>query len=80
MVRSEDRLTLARIAGVTRRHAGGGPMSGEQEALSKLAEVAGGRLDLLAEHTEVILGAHEDDIDPPASDGSPSCASARAPK
>src|SRR5712692_4221705 len=66
----QDRLTLARIAGVTRRHARGGPLTGEQEAaaLAELAEVTGGRKDLLAEHAGVLLGWHENDLDAPVSE------------
>jgi hypothetical protein len=61
----QDRLMLARIAGVTRRHAGGGPLTGEQEAraLAELAEVSEGRVDLLAEYAGVLLGSHENDVD-----------------
>jgi hypothetical protein len=66
MPRAEhDRLMLARIAGVTRRHAGGGPLTGDQKAtaLAELAEVTEGRVDLLAEHAGVLLGSHENDVD-----------------
>jgi hypothetical protein len=61
----QDRLMLARIAGVTRRHAGGGLLTGERKdaALAELAEVAEGRVDLLAEHAGVLLGSHENDVD-----------------
>jgi hypothetical protein len=61
----QDRLMLARIAGVTRRHVRGGPLTGEQEAaaLAELAEVTDGRVDLLAEHAGVLLGFHEKDLD-----------------
>src|SRR5258708_32584433 len=61
----QDRLMLARIAGVTRRHAGGGPMTGEQKAaaLAELAGVTEGRMDLLSEHAGVLLGSHANDID-----------------
>lgn len=47
------------------RHARRGPLTGEQEAaaLAELAEVADGRVDLLAEHAGVLLGFHEPDID-----------------
>lgn len=61
----EDRLRLARIAGVTRRHASSGALTGEREAaaLAELAEVADGRMDLLAERAGLGLGLHENDID-----------------
>jgi hypothetical protein len=61
----EDRIRLARIAGVTSRHASGGPMTGERQAaaLAELAEVADGRVDLLAQHAGLGLGAHENDQD-----------------
>ena len=61
----QDRLMLAQIAGVTRRHVRGGPLTGEQEAaaLAELAEVSDGRIDLLAEHAGVLLGFHENDLD-----------------
>ncbi len=61
----DDRLRLARIAGVTRRHALAGPLTGEREAaaLRELAEVADGRVDLLAERAGLALGFHEGDID-----------------
>lgn len=60
-----DRLTLARIDGVIMRHVRAGPLTGEQQAaaLAELAEVCGGRVDLLAEHAGVTLGFHEDDPD-----------------
>jgi hypothetical protein len=50
---------------VTRRHASGGPLTGEREAaaLAELAEVADGRVDLLAQHAGLVLGFREDDID-----------------
>ncbi len=71
MSRNErDRLTLARIAGVTRRHARASPLTGEQEAaaLAELAEVTGGRVDLLAEHAGVLLGWHENELDAAVSE------------
>jgi len=62
----QDRLTLARIAGVIMRHARTGPMTGAQQAaaLAELAEVANGRVDLLAEHAGVALAFQENDADP----------------
>src|SRR6266516_3828831 len=46
-----DRVTAARIAAVTRRHARGRALTGVEEtaALTELAEVAAGRVDLLAQ-------------------------------
>jgi hypothetical protein len=62
-----ERLTLARIAGVTQRHARGGPLTGAQEAaaLEEIAEVAEARADLLAEHAALVLGWHEHDMNEP---------------
>jgi hypothetical protein len=44
--------------GVTTRHARRGPLTGELEAaaLAELADVADGRVDLLAEHAGVLAG------------------------
>ena len=60
-----DGLTLARIAAVARRHAWGTALTGEQEAaaLAELAEAAGGRMDLLAQHAGLSIGWHEHDTD-----------------
>lgn len=46
-----DRLTSARIAAITWRHVRGRPLTGGEEAaaLAELAEVADGRIGLLAE-------------------------------
>src|SRR5216684_4499157 len=66
MLRPEqDRLTRARIHGVITRHVRTGPLTGARQAaaLADLAEVASGRVDLLAEHAGVALGFHEDDLD-----------------
>ncbi len=62
----QDRLTLAQIAGVIMRHARTGSMTGAQQAaaLAELAEVANGRVDLLAEHAGVALAFQENDADP----------------
>jgi len=62
-----DRLTTARIAAVTRRHARGRALTGAEEAaaLAELAEVADGRVDLLAQHAALAVGFHENDIDAP---------------
>jgi hypothetical protein len=64
--RDRDRLIIAQIAGVTRKHARWRPLTEAEEtaALAELAEVADGRVDLLAEEAGVTLGAHEDDPDP----------------
>lgn len=61
----EDRLTAARIAATTRRHARARALTGAEEAaaLAELAEVAAGRADLLAEQAGIALGFHEHDID-----------------
>jgi hypothetical protein len=60
---SRDRLIIAQIAGVTRRHARGRALTGAEEAaaLAELAEVAEARVDLLAEEAGVTLGFHEHD-------------------
>ena len=60
-----DRLTVARIAAVTRRHARATVLTGEQEAaaLADLAEVADGRIDLLAQQAGLAIGLHEQDVD-----------------
>jgi hypothetical protein len=65
--RDEDRLTAARIAAITRRHARARALTGVEEAaaLAELAEVAAGRADLLAEQAGLALGLHEHDIDSP---------------
>jgi hypothetical protein len=64
---SEDRLTSARIAAITRRHARARALTGAEEAaaLTELAEVAAGHADLLAEQAGLALGFHEHDIDSP---------------
>jgi hypothetical protein len=57
----DDRITVARIAGVSNRRAGQTltGRSTDAEAVAELAEVAGGRADLLAEHAGLILGKSE---------------------
>jgi hypothetical protein len=62
-----DRLTSARIAAITRRHARGRPLTGAEEAaaLAELAEVADGRVDLLAEEAGLAIGFHDRDTDAP---------------
>jgi len=56
-----DRLTAARIAGITRRYARGRALTGAEEAaaLAELAEVADGRVDLLAREAGLAIGFHE---------------------
>ena len=62
-----DRVTAARIAGITRRHARGRALTGAEEAaaLAELTQVAGGRVDLLAEEAGLAIGFHEQDADAP---------------
>ena len=62
-----DQLTAARIAAVTRRHARGRVLTGAEEAaaLTELAEVADGRIDLLARHAGLAVGFHDHDSDAP---------------
>jgi len=62
-----DRLTAARTAAVTRRHARARPLTGEEEAaaLAELAGVADGRIDLLAQQAGLAIGLHEHDSDAP---------------
>lgn len=56
-------MTLALIAAVTRRHARGGPLTPARQAtaLAELAEVADGRVDLLAEYAGLAMSTDEDD-------------------
>lgn len=59
-----DRITVARIAGVSSRRAGqwlNGQCS-EAEAVAELVAVAGGRADLLAQHAGVVTGATEGEL------------------
>jgi hypothetical protein len=62
-----DQLTVARIAAVTRRYAQATLLTGEEEAaaLADLAEVANGRMDLLARQAGLAIGLHEHDGDAP---------------
>lgn len=62
-----DRLTSARIAAITRRHARGRPLTGVEEAaaLAGLAEVADGRVDLLAAQAGLAIGFHDQDTEAP---------------
>jgi hypothetical protein len=56
-----DRLLLARISGIARRHARWGGLSEAEKAAgaAELREVAAGRADLLAEEAGLALGAAE---------------------
>lgn len=59
-----DRITVARIAGVSSRRAGqtlNGRCS-DAEAAAELAGVAGGRADLLAQHAGIVLGATDGEL------------------
>lgn len=60
-------MMLALIAAVTRRHARGGPLTDARQAtaLAELAEVADGRVDLLAEYAGLAMSIEEDDLDAP---------------
>ena len=62
-----DRLTSARIAAITRRHARGRALTGAEEAaaLAELAEVAHARVDLLAQEAGLAIGFHGQDVDAP---------------
>jgi hypothetical protein len=62
-----DRLTSARIAAITRRNVRGRPLTAVEEAaaLAELAEVADGRIDLLAEEAGLAIGFHDQDADAP---------------
>jgi hypothetical protein len=62
-----DRLLLARIAGIARRHASWREPTGPEiaAAVAELREVAGDRPDLLAEEAGIQLGFHEGGLDEP---------------
>ena len=61
-----DRLLVARISGIARRHAGWrAPTGNEITAVAELREVAGDRPDLLAEEAGIQLGFHEGGLDEP---------------
>jgi hypothetical protein len=53
---SADQLLSARIAGVCSHHGASGQIDDLAAAVAELQEVAGDRLDLLAEHAGVCLG------------------------
>jgi hypothetical protein len=62
-----DRLLVARISGIAKRHASWRePTENEiAAAVAELREVAGDRPDLLAEEAGIQLGFHEGDLDEP---------------
>lgn len=62
-----DRLLLARIAGIAKRHASWREPTGPEiaAAVAELREVAGDRPDLLAEEAGIQLGFYEGGLDEP---------------
>ena len=54
----QDRLTLARIAGIVGRHCRTGALNEAERraAVAELSAEAGGRVDLLAQHAGLALG------------------------
>lgn len=62
-----DRLLVARISGIARRHASWRAPAGNEiaAAAAELREVAGDRPDLLAEEAGIQLGFHEGGLDEP---------------
>jgi hypothetical protein len=62
-----DRLLVARISGIARRHASWRAPAGNElaAAVAELREVAGDRPDLLAEVAGIGLGFHEGGLDEP---------------
>jgi hypothetical protein len=62
-----DRLLVARIAGIAKRHAGWGALSEADvaAAVAELREVVGDRPDLLAEEAGILIGASEGRLDEP---------------
>lgn len=62
-----DRLLVARISGIAKRHAQWrAPTEAEiAAAVAELREVAGDRPDLLAEEAGIVLGFHEGGLDEP---------------
>jgi hypothetical protein len=71
----------ARIAAITRRHARARALTGVEEAaaFAELAEVAHGRVDLLAPEAGLAIGFHGQDVDAPMYLQIASCASRQAP-
>jgi hypothetical protein len=64
VTKDRDRLTSARIAAITQRHVHGRRLTGVEE-VAALAEVADGRIDLLAEQAGLAIGFHDQDADSP---------------
>jgi hypothetical protein len=62
-----DRILIARLSGVARRHARWRPLTAAEEsaAVTALRELAGGRADLLAEVCGVMEGFAEGEMDEP---------------
>lgn len=62
-----DRLLVARIGGIAKRHAGWGTLSEAEltAAVAELRQVAGDRPDLLAEEAGILIGASEGRLDEP---------------
>jgi hypothetical protein len=58
-----DRIRLAWMSGIARRHCARGVIDDLDAALAELRETAEGRADLLAEHAGVSLGIAEAGID-----------------
>ena len=58
---------MARLSGITNRHARWRELTGAETAaaVAELQEVASGRGDLLAEVAGVLIGAREGDLDEP---------------
>jgi hypothetical protein len=54
-----DRILIARLTGIARRHARLGELDGEAAAVAELRELAAGRADLLAEVVGIEAGATE---------------------
>ena len=62
-----DRLLVARISGIAKRHAQWRAPTGAEiaAAVAELREVVGDRPDLLAEEAGIVLGFHEGGLDEP---------------
>ena len=62
-----DRILVAQLHGEAIHHARWHELSGDEEAtaVAALAELAGGRADLLAEVAGILEGAHEGEMDEP---------------
>jgi hypothetical protein len=61
----EDRITLARLHGASRRHARRPDLTADQReaAVTELADIAAGRAGLLAQAAGITAGAHAGDLD-----------------